>query len=147
MHLISVYQRGTKGGAAGTIRPHSCFRPLCCPDSRSSKCPGSGGVLLRLLLTAAHSWPVDLDFSVTPRPAPSVSTFAAAEHLRRKPQHTSCFSEDRSGRNVEDSLVLILHQRINQFKYKSIDKLFKSLFFFCRIREERAEGKVKTISD
>lgn len=48
---------------------------------------------------------------------------------------------------MEDSLVLILHQRINQFKYKSIDKLFKSPFFFCRIREERAEGKVKTISD
>lgn len=57
--------------------------------------------------------------------------------------------EDGVVRNVEDSHVLILHQWINQFKYKSIDKLFKSSFsfFFCRIWEECAEGKVRTISD
>lgn len=61
-------------------------------------------------------------FFVTLMPAASVSTFTAAENPRHKPCYISCFSEDRSGRNVEDSLVLILHQRINQFKYKSIDK-------------------------
>lgn len=132
MHLISVYQRGKNGGAAGTCTVVSV--PSVVPQP--SRQPllkvhwlRRGGGLLRLFLTVADSWPVDLDFSVTPMPAPSVSTFAAAENLRRKPYHMSCFSEDRSGWNVEDSLVLILHQRINQFKYKSIDKLFKSLFF------------------
>lgn len=112
---------------------HSWFPSLLLslshPHSCSSKRTGSGGVLLALFPTAANSWPVDLYFSVTPMPASSVSTFAAAENPGRKPYHMSCFSEDRSGWNVEDSLVLILHQRINQFKYKSIDKLFKSLFF------------------
>lgn len=136
VHLISVYQKRKSGGVAGMTQRsddlHSWFPslllPLSHPDSRSSKSPGSGGVLLGFFPTVV---PVDSCFSVTPMAASSFSTFAAAaEDPRHKPYHVSCFSEDTSGWNVEDSLVLILHQRINQFKYKSIDKLFKALFFF-----------------
>lgn len=111
---------------------HSWFPSLLLslshPDGRSSKSPRLRWSVARV---PSDCWPVDWYFSVTPMAASSVSTFAAAEEdPRHKPYHMSCFSEDTSGWNVEDSLVLILHQRINQFKYKSIDKLFKSLFFF-----------------
>lgn len=113
--------RTMRGGATCL---HSCSHPA-----------GSGRALLRLLPTVAASWPVGF------------LCHAHARFLSQQLQHCgepeaeSCFSEDGSGWNVEASLLLILHQRINQFKYKSIDKLFTSLFLSYFREAHRRKGE------
>lgn len=134
VELMTVYQM-----SESCILTRVCWIPgwwregtACSPPPFSD--PSATQTIAGLEWRSGYFWLLPtvglLYFSVTLAPASSVSTFTAEENSRHKPDYKSCFSEDRSGWNVEDSLGLILHQRINQFKYKSIDKLFTSFFFF-----------------
>lgn len=134
--LMSDHQTGQIGSARHVRRvPGRCGGGATCLHPCSHPA-GPGRALLRLLPTVAASWPVGF------------LCHAHARFLSQQLQHCgepeaeSCFSEDGSGWNVEASLLLILHQRINQFKYKSIDKLFTSFFlsYFREVHRRKGEN-------